>query len=201
MVKTILHIVICSVVIFSATLFADDFDDIKKNYTQSAAIQLKANIILISEVFGDADTTKSQILIADDGRYRAEMNDDIYLFDGICVYEYSFENAQATVKCLKEGEAFDNQMFFIKNLDNYYTTNIIIPNQEYSLIKKDTSFTAFPDSLEVYIKDSHISRIEYFDINDDLNRVILNSDSILNLVNDSLFLIDFPDSVEIIKMP
>lgn len=183
------------------TVSADDFDALKKEYASARMISLNVKIVVESKIFGDADTTVGEIAIANDGRYFAGLSDDIYLFDGKCTWEYSAENRQATRRCLKKGEYFENRLFFIKDLDRYYKTSTGTLDSVYQLIRIVKEDDALPDTLTVYLSESHLSSVEYFDLNRDLNSIYILGDSILDSVDAGVFELSLPDSVEIIDLP
>ncbi len=202
--NTILKIVLLLLFFAAAvTLVAGDdgLAKIKAAYSDAAMVKLNVKIIIFSQIFGDADTTMGEIVLANDGRYYAAINQDLYLFDGKCNWEYSNENAQVTRQCLKEGEIAENRLFFIKDLDRYYASLVIKNNAEYKLTKKEKAGESLPDSMFVYLNKSRITSIEYYDLNNDLNQIYLINDSLFDDIADSLFEVNFPDSVEIITVP
>jgi len=195
--------VILIILSYSLLAMADNdlFEVKKQEYSSAAMIELKINIIVLSDIFDEADTASGEIVIANDGRYRANINQDIYLYDGQCIWEYSEENAQATMDCLKEGEQFENKLVFLKNLDQYYSTHSIKENAQYLLTKRTESDGNLPDSLTLYLNNSKLAELDYHDINGDLNKIKILSEAIFNSVDSSIFMINLPDSVEIIELP
>jgi len=191
--------------IFSLAVFAagDKFESIKKEFTSAKLIRFEVATATVSKLFDDIDSARGEILIADDGRYNARLNDDIYLFDGRCIWEISGANRQATKQCLKEGEKFENRLFFIKELDKYFSTSIIKKDRQYQLRRNAGSDNALPDSLMVYINKSgsNISRLEYYDLNGDLNRVHILDREISSAISEDDFRINLPDSIEVITLP
>jgi outer membrane lipoprotein-sorting protein len=191
--------------IFSlAAIAADDkFESIKKDFTSAKLIRFEVAMATVSKVFDDVDSARGEILIADDGRYNARLNDDIYLFDGRCIWEISGVNRQATKQCLKEGEKFENRLFFIKELDKYFSTSVIKKDRQYQLLRNAGSDNALPDSLTVYLNKSgsNITRLEYYDLNGDLNRVYILDREFSDTVSENDFRINLPDSIEVITLP
>lgn len=179
----------------------DRFEAVKNEYAAAKIIKLDIEIVVVSQVFGNVDTARGEISIADDGRYLALINEDYYLFDGKCVWEYSAENNQATKECLKEGEHFENRLFFIKSLDHYYSTFTNISDSVYRLIRIKERQNSLPDTLIVYLSNSRLSSIEYLDLNDDLNRISILRETLLDTLAAGTFQISLPDSVEIITLP
>jgi outer membrane lipoprotein-sorting protein len=180
---------------------SDKFEDLKKQYSSARMIDLGVDIIVVSEVFGDVDTSQGRILITDDGRYSAAIEDDIYLFDGECIWEYSAENNQATKRCLKDDEAFESRLIFVKNLDRFYATSAIKADSAYHLTRLDDSDDSLPDSLTVFLGRYGLLSVEYHDLNGDLNRVRVVYEAVMDVISEELFEIKLPDSVEIISLP
>jgi outer membrane lipoprotein-sorting protein len=193
--------------LFSGCLLAenhsDRFDEIKKGLSDARLVDFEVAATIDSKVFDQTDSSNGQITIADDGRYFARMNDDIYLFDGKCIWEISLENKQATKQCLKDGESFENRLFFLKNLDQYYATSPIKKGKEYFLRRIDKESNSLPDSIKIYLDNSgkKLSRLEYFDLNGDINRVHIIKETISDSIIARRFEINLPDSIEIINIP
>lgn len=205
--KTISRYLILIAVLYIPSLSTagknDLFGKIKSEYASAPMITLKVEMISHSQIFESADSSSGMISIANDGRYCASLDKDIYLFDGRCVWEVSAENKQATKQCLKQGEKFENRLFFLKDLDNYYNARPIKSDIQYLLILKKKRTSSLPDSLNVYLDRQYgaISKIDYHDLNGDFNEVIIKKQSILNAIDDDAFHIQLPDSTEIINLP
>ncbi len=182
---------------------ADLYEKIKNEFASAPMVILKVDLITSSKIFESSDTSSGTISIADDGRYCARLGNDTYLFDGKCIWEVSAENRQATKQCLKEGEKFENRLFFLKDLSNYYKPSAIKKDAQYLLILKRKHSSALPDSLNLHLDSgsSSISKIDYHDLNGDLNEVIIKKQSILKEIDKSAFLIKLPDSTEVINIP
>lgn len=180
---------------------SDKFESVKKRYASAKMIDLGVDIIVVSDVFDDVDTSQGRILITDDGRYFAGLENDIYLFDGRCIWEYSAENNQATKKCLKENQGFESRLIFVKNLDQHYATSVVKADSVYHLSRLDDSDDSLPDSLTVYLGRNGLSSVEYYDLNGDLNRVRVVYETVMDFISEEFFEINLPDSVEIISLP
>jgi outer membrane lipoprotein-sorting protein len=179
----------------------DKFEKIKHEYSSAGMVSFDIEMIVESKIFDDIDSTAGEISIARDGRYYAQLNDDIFLFDGKCIWEYSTENNQATKQCLKSHEHFDSQLTFIKNLDEYYKTSVIEKDAVYRLMKIDNADESLPDTLMVYLKKTGLLKIEYLDLNDDLNKIYILQETVSDSLTNEPFKINLPDSVEIITLP
>jgi len=202
--KTLNILIIGLVCLIAVRAHTDDkFRLIKNNINSAAIVQLDVLITVKSKVFNDTDSATGEILLADDGRYRLLLNDDIYLNDGEYNWEYSAENNQATKRAFKEGEILDNRLGFFKNIDSYYFTNVVKKDSEYYLSKIDDTDNALPDDMTIYLKKDkdEILKIEYYDLNDDLNCIYINSQNCLNSIKKNSFEISLPDSTEIISLP
>lgn len=182
---------------------ADKFSIIKNKIDSAAVVHLSVLITIESKVFNDIDSAFGEIILAEDGRYRAEINSDIYLNDGKNNWEYSAENNQATRRIIKEGEVSDNRLAFFKDIDSFYKTSIIKQDFIYKLIKLDSTDEALPDCMTVFLKENRlqISRIEYYNLNDDLNCIHIMEESHEDRIKKDLFELSLPDSAEIISLP
>ena len=180
---------------------AGGLDKLIDRYASAPMVDLDVRIVSTSEIFGGVDTLLADITIADDGRYAAYIGGDAYVFDGNCIYEYSAENNQAVKDCLGEGEIFENDLFFIKDLKKYYKIADERDDSLYLLIRLNHKKDQLPDTLHVAMEKSRLNRIEYFDLNHDLNQVYFMSDTVYDAVDAKKFEVDFPDSTEIISMP
>jgi outer membrane lipoprotein-sorting protein len=179
----------------------DRFQEIKTEYSLAAMVSFDILITVESKIFDEIDSAFGEISIARDGRYFARLNNDIYLFDGKCTWEFSDENNQATKRCLKEGEEIENRLAFIKNLDDYYETMVIEKNSIYKLIKNIENVESLPDSMKINLSEANLSKIEYIDLNDDLNKIWILRDNTTDSLDRDIFEINLPDSVEVITLP
>ena len=182
---------------------ADKFTLIKNRINSATIVRFGVLITIESKIFDEVDSLTGLILLAKDGRYRAELGDDIYLSDGMTNWEYSAENNQATKRELSDGEIADNRLAFFKDLDSYYSSSIVEKDLIYTLIRLKNSDEALPDSMTVYIsnKTMQISKIEYYDLNEDLNSVYITEEFYEDKIEENLFNLNLPDSVEIISLP
>jgi len=179
----------------------DTFNKIKTELGSAVMVTFDILITIESDIFDEIDSAYSEIYIANDSRYFARLNDDIYLYDGDCIWEYSAANNQATKRCPDEEEIVENRLAFIKNLDKYYTTTAIEKDSIYNLLKKTTDDESLPDNMRIYLKNAHLSCIQYYDLNNDLNQVDILSETISDSLDVDIFKINLPDSVEVITLP
>nr|MBN2277999.1 hypothetical protein [candidate division Zixibacteria bacterium] len=203
MIKTIIRIFGLILLPLLSLVDAETGDPLemkKQEYSRAAMIQLEVEIVVVSDVFDEIDTSRGEITIASDDRYRADINDDFYLFDGTCIREYSAENAQVTLDCLKEGEYFENQLSFIKDFDHCYKTEKSNIPGKYRLTKIPECGMQPPDSLTISIDKKSPASIEYFDLNGDLNRINILKETFYDSIDDDIFNLRLPDSVEVIEL-
>ncbi len=182
----------------------DNLARIKRDLAQAALVSMEVEIEIHSDIFEEIQNSRGEIRVAADGRYRADINDDIYLFDGKSIWEYSKDNNQATKREIKEGEVLTNRLDFIRNLDDYFRTEPITPDRHYRLIKAVPQSESFlPDSMEIYLDNTgkKISRMAFRDINGDLNIIKISRLKALTYSDPSLFRADFPKGTEIITLP
>lgn len=189
------------VIIAAVAISGSSLDNVMTNYAEARMINFDVRILIVSEIFESTDTTFGNITIADDGRYAAHIGNDAYIFDGQCIWEYSADNNQATKNCLKKGELFKNELFFIKNLRKYYRVASEENDSLFMLVKTDPDASQLPDSMIVVFNNGRISDLEYQDLNQDLNQVHIMHDSLFDEIDLSVFKADFPDSTEIITLP
>jgi len=190
-------------VIFGVVKAENRLDIITKEWSRARMIEFGVLITAESEIFNTVDSSRGKVIIADDGRYYAEIGEDLYLFDGQCIWEMSFENRQATKQCLKEGEKFENRLIFLKDLGNLYKARALVENEVYFLSKNEGSGASLPDSLRLYLslEKRQISEIIYYDLNSERNHVYLNDVQIFQEIADSAFKFVPSDSIEIIVLP
>ncbi len=182
----------------------DNLARIKRDLAQAALVSMEVEIEIHSDIFEEIQNSRGEIRVAADGRYRADINDDIYLFDGKNVWEYSKDNNQATKREIKEGEVLTNRLDFIRNLDDYFRTEPITPDRHYRLIKAVPQSESFlPDSMEIYLDNTgkKISRMAFRDINGDLNIIKISRQKALTYSDPSRLRADFPKGTEIITLP
>jgi outer membrane lipoprotein-sorting protein len=190
-----------TLLLLSGRLSADSFDDLIEKYKKASLIELDVIVVVESSIFDDVDSVAGRILVCADGRYRMELGEDSYIFDGRCIWEYSAENRQATKKCLKDGEIFENRLSFIKNLNKFYDAEIVVPDSIYRLLSVDSTESSLPEEMSLYVSRADLKLIDYFDLNQDLNRIYINRTILTDSIKAGLFEFNPPDSVEIISLP
>ncbi|MDD3732506.1 MAG: hypothetical protein PHU88_09050 [candidate division Zixibacteria bacterium] len=179
----------------------DSFEELKKKLAGAKCIRFDFLTIIESEIFDRVDTAQGTAYVAADNRYRVTLGNDEYLYNGEFLYSYIRDNNQVTVE--KNTGWTGEDIVFITRLDSFYISNMILKDNEYRLIKKDSlAESAIPDSLRLFLDPALLllKEVRYFDVNEELNRLIfLRQDTDVSC-DEKLFLPDFPDSVPRIKL-
>ena len=203
---TIISFVPAAVVIFTG--FADGkekrpFDVIKADLRSAVMTEVMFTNIVISDFFDTADTLVGSVVFDRDGRYATTLGSDKFIFTGECLWQYSAEYKQASRNCLKPGQRVDESFLFFPRFDELYQSVERVRDAEYILRLRPGKRGAGPDSMTVYLDQAkqNIARIEFLDINDEINRVEIESLRRFEAVQDARFIPDFPDSTEIIETP
>ena len=180
----------------------ESFDRIKKQLSSAGCTSLEFISIIESDIFSSVDSTEGRGIIADDGRYRIELGGDVYLSTGELLYSYSENHNQVTVGYLGPDAEAAPEVSFLTRLDEFFETTIIRAGREYLLIQKSDDVSGLPDSLRVYLDstEEQIERLEYYDINEELNRIIIEDLATDTACDTSHFMPDFPDTVEVIEL-
>lgn len=197
--KLLSTIILC--LLFRAgTVAADSFDDIKKELSQDGCWAFEFDAILVSEIFEITDTTESFAYIASDNRYKIEICDDIYLYDGEYLYSYSPSSNQVIIE--PGSDELSRQVSFLTRLDELYNSHIISPDSLYSLTKKKAEQGDFPDSLTVTLSEDgkSIESLEYHDINEELNIIRIRKQTYSELCDSNYFEPSFPEEAERVKL-
>ncbi|MFZ5981214.1 MAG: LolA family protein [Candidatus Zixiibacteriota bacterium] len=187
--------------LIAAALQAEDrFDLLKKELSEGACARFEFLSIIESDIFDRVDTSNGVAVIARDGRYFISIGDDEYLYDAIYLYTYSRLNNQITVEKMFDYQG--EELFFITRLDKYFKTSVLQKNKEFSLVRRDSELDNIPDSMRVIIDPAGpaLKEIIYFDINEEQNRLIFTRQDIKPVCDDHIFVPEFPDTAEIIKM-
>ena len=187
----------------AALCAADCFDRIKEELADASCVRIAFVSIVESEIFDVVDSTFGTAYIARDGRYHVRLGSDSYLYDGHFLHSYSEENNQVVVEQVDTIIAVGSTVSFITRLDEFYKTQRLKADREYRLRKKSDSGGDLPDSMIVAIDPEklRIVRLEYLDINEEPNTIILLEQSIDSICVQGEFEPAFPDSVEVLKLP
>jgi len=181
---------------------SDRFFQIKSDLAEAPCVRFEFLSIIESEVFDQVDTVEGAAYIARDGRYNVTVGTDQYLFDGKNLYSYSADNNQVVIETVKDREGTSSEISFITNLDDFYNTEVVTPGKNYRLLKKAETREDLPDSISIALsqKENRIERLEYYDINDERNVIVILKQQPDTVCFEERFQPDFPDSVEKVKL-
>lgn len=180
--------------------FADSFDDIKKELSKEGCWHFLFVDVVESDIFNSVDSTDGEAYLSSNGSYYIKTNEDFYIYDLINYYSYSPESNQLVIEKNLNNE--EDEISFITNLDKYYKTVILDAEKSYSLYKKENVTGDIPDSLVVIIdsKEKKLKRIEYYDINEELNKLIFIEQNYIDSCLNDHFIPKVPDSTERVKL-
>jgi outer membrane lipoprotein-sorting protein len=180
----------------------ESFERIKSDLASAQCAHLEFISIVESDIFESVDSLTGEACIAQDGRYRVLVGPDTYLFDGSNVYSYSKPNNQVTIEPVNPETYRSDEISFLTRLDDFYTSRPLNGDDRFFLKRKSARAASIPDSLTVII-DSDAVRIvslEYYDINDELNKISMLNQELSDSCSSGSFLPDFPDSAEVVRL-
>lgn len=192
-----------AVLVGARAFCADPLKLVNQRSSEAVCIRLEFLSIIESEIFGTVDTTVGSADLAADGRFDIRFGSDRYLYDLKRLYSYSTDNNQVVIEPAEAGASVADEIRFLTQLEERYHARPGPKKGEYKLRRKEDDLQSdLPDSLEITVNVEAliIEKVEYFDINDDLNRLIIGSQFFFDNCNDATFLPDFPDSVERVKL-
>ncbi len=180
----------------------DAYERIRRDLTEAECAHFQFLSMIESEVFESVDSAFGSACLARDGRYRITLGSDEYLFDGATLYSYSKENNQVTLEKMSAGQGGDEAIGFILHLEKHFTHQPVNPGLEYLLVRRSGDDSDIPDSMHLFIDRNNLKldQVEYFDINEELNRLLFIDQELSGICDSSLFVPDFPDSVETVKL-
>ncbi len=195
-------LVFCLAMLAVAASAEDKFDLIKANLAKAECIQIQFMSILESGIFDRTDTAQGTALLAKDGRFLVTISEDKYLMAGDLLYSYSKANNQVIIEDVDSTRAVSSEVAYIRKLDDWYKTRILRPDREYFLVRTGPKGNSIPDSMTVSIdpKQGRISRIAYFDLNDELVTVVFVKETHHDACDQQRFEPDFPRSAERVKL-
>ena len=186
----------------SGTALADTFDQIKQAYRKADCVKVTFLSVIESSIFDTVDSLSGRAVISSSGKYAVELGEDRYVFDGTDLYSYSHDNNQIVIERVDPEDRFGTEVSFITRLDEIYKTTILRPDSTYRLVKSAQGYINVPDSLVVTIdrQKGKIRAIEYFDVNEEKNRIVFKEQSVTGGCDSSTFVPEFPDSVERVRL-
>ena len=200
--KKIPAIVVACLALMNVGVEADGFDEVKQKLGRSGCHHFEFYSIIESDIFDQTDTALGTAHIASDGRYNITVADENYIYDLKCTYTYSESTGQVIVEKLDSSMPVGEEISFILKLDETYKTTAADDKKGYRLHKRHTGATAYPDSLYAEINDekTELKLFEYFDVNEELNRVIFLRYDYDKQCDSTLFEPNYPDSAEVIRL-
>ena len=89
----------------------------------------------------------------------------------------------------------------ITRLNDYYQTIAVIPDSRYRLLRRPTVVGDIPDSMTVTVNSDRmmLELITYLDVNEEVNRIVIKSQTVDSKCTESSFEPAFPDSAETIR--
>jgi len=181
---------------------AQDFGKIKANLARPGCHLFEFLSIVESQVFDQVDTAEGIAYIASDGRYNIQIADEVYLNDLIHTYSFSESTGQVIVEKFDSSSAPTGEEFsFVLKMDEFYET-YSAGKRAYRLLKRDDASAAYPDSLLVRIDKAglRLEQLEYFDVNEELTRIIVLAQTYQESCDTLRFVPSFPESAEVIKL-
>lgn len=191
-------------VLIGAQAFGNDpLKKVNQRSADAVCIRYEFLSIIESEIFGTVDTTIGSADLAADGRFDIWLGGDRYLYDLERMYSYSISNNQVVIEPAEAGANVADEIRFLTRLEELYHAKPDTNKGRYSLTRKKEDLQSdLPDSLHITINPEKliIEKVEYFDLNDDLNRLIIQKQEYHDNCEAAPFLPDFPDSVERVKL-
>lgn len=180
----------------------DRFETIKDRLADATCVELEFLSVVESDIFETVDTAVGRAYIAADGRYRVSIGPDEYLFDGRSLYSYSRPNAQVVIEPSTGSGSAGEEVSFLTGLDEHYRADPIEPGKRYRLIRRDGVASSLPDTMTVMLHPDSLwfESLEYFDVNDELNRIVIRQQKLYETCDTSRFAPAYPDSVERIHL-
>lgn len=199
--KVLKSILLCLLLIGPAVR-ADSFDSVKEKLARSGCHYFEFYSIIESAIFGQGDTVLGMAHVAADGRYNITIAGDHYVFDLKRTYTYSESTGQVIIETVDPSASVGEEISFILRLDETYHAAWDSVEHAYRLQKREESATVYPDSLRVKInaQRDELKQLEYFDVNEELNRIEFLKYDYQPDCDSSLFRPSYPDSTEVIRL-
>ncbi len=179
----------------------DAFVRIKSQLSEAPCLSIKFYSIIVSEVFETTDTLVGTALFSKDGKYLISIGEDLYLNNLETVWSYSRENNQVVIEKVALNTDGADQFLFITRLDELYNSTILSPDSLYLLTARGELEGDIPDSMTVIVDAGRDELIEmiYYDLNEELNRIVLLETEIRKACADTEFQMKLPDSVDVVR--
>lgn len=200
--KKMLTLVVTCLLLTCHGALADSFDEVKQKLGRSGCHYFEFLSIIESDIFDQVDTATGTAYISSDGRYNITVADENYVYDLVSTYTYSESTGQVIIEKIDSSRPVGEEISFILKLDETYKTSMAGEKNTYNLYKLETGATAYPDSLRVEIDKGQLQlkQFEYFDVNEELNRITFLKYNYEKDCDSTLFEPDYPDSAEVIRL-
>ena len=181
---------------------AASFDETKRKLAKYECTHFEFLSTVDSKIFDVVDSAHGIAYIAKDGRYYIEIGPEIFLFDGDTLYSYIWENNQLIIEKPDSSDQVCSEISFVMKLDEWYDSKSLKEKNRFRLVRKNGLEGDIPDSMIITIdeKSADIKSIEYFDINGDLNRIMILEQKADSVCSNIRFEPTFPDSVEKVRI-
>lgn len=200
--KTILTLMVACLLLWCSAVIADDFDQVKQKLGRSGCHYFEFYSIIESDIFDQVDTALGTACIASDGRYNITVADENYVFDLERTYTYSESSGQVIIEKVDPSMPVGEEIAFVLKLDETYKTVAGKKKDTFELYKRGTGAAAYPDSLYVEIDSGQkeLKQFEYFDVNEELNRIVFKKYDFEAECDSTAFIPVYPDSAEVIRL-
>lgn len=179
----------------------DKFAAIKKALSGAQCVELEFVLVIESDIFDTIDSTQGSALLASDGRFVARLASDVYWQDSSHLYCYSNETNQVTVDKASRGDQ-GSSLPLVTHLDSLYVTKVLEKNHSYLLHRRAEIKGDIPDTMTVVIDTitNMITELSFRDINDELNRILIQKQITDAPCDPKRFEPDYPDSADVVRM-
>ena len=178
------------------------FDQTKSKLAGSRCVYFQFLSTVDSKVFDSVDSSYCSAYISKDGRFRVEVGPDYYIYNGDSLYSFSWENNQIVIEKPDDSDAVSSEISFVMKLQEWYDSKSMKKKNSYKLTKKKGISGDIPDSMVISINDktADIKTVEYYDINGDLNHIMILEQAADSTCNGKRFIPEISDSTERIRI-
>lgn len=193
-------VVVAGLLLLAVAGFADEvYERVVADLAKPGCTEVTFLSIIRSQVFEFEDTLAGVARMDDEGRYDITVGSDRYLCDLKHIYEYAQSTNQVVIVSFDSSSSGAHQLTCFTDIDRYYhLVEVVVGGKQYQLARRQGVGLDIPETLAISVdgKTERVSRMEYLDINDDLNTImILNTETGTDCPPE-YFLPNFPDSVE-----
>jgi len=175
------------------------YERVVADLASAGCTEVKFLSIVRSQVFDFEDTLAGLARLDDDGRYDITVGPDRYLCDLKRTYEYAQSTNQVAIRSFDSSSSSAHQLACFTDIDRYYhLIEVVAGSDQYHLTRRPGIGLDIPERLTITVdrKTERVSRMEYLDINNDLNTIVILNMETGTDCPPEYFLPNFPDSVE-----